>query len=869
MPVSFKATVGTSSGGDNNNKKKINNTNATTTATANNNNKKKTSANQNWTMLERLLHFDPRSVGLGGLDEQFLRVLRNTCLQTAIPQDLQDETKINMPAGILLYGPPGTGKTSIARAIHDRITDDLFLTDSDGNEQEGNDDGNANDKKQQKQTQGKKKKKEAMITTPADIFNGVVGSSEANIKKLFAPVREAAQKFKASRIDGSDNTSIQRNFVIIMDEIDGICPIRTINQGGGDGVPTDNKVISTLLSEMDGLYNDENVRVILVGMTNRPQAIDPAMLRSGRLSEQIYVPPPTFFGRFEIFRLKLQHLIDTHHFVLEDDNNDDLMRLAAETNQFTGADIAEVVRRATLDWLYQEIPSIVQIQHDMPLPGELRLAPPQQEQQQRNEQQQRLQYHRRPHVLYRAGCWKHNDHTSTRPTRKPQMIGIRWCPRADTFLNNSFNTSTNMSDVQARRLQLEQSLQQDLESFYNDDQSGVVSLLREKYPSFMDVVQAFEENAMQFVGVSPFHDKNSSTSSVVVHDYDDDDEDADDDDDDESGGKTGRRRRRRRSRFSTLRLTMANLLKAIDELKIIKNIPIHSKFAQRKPLCERHARECWAPVQAMFKKTESWYRFFVSVMIQATPGTGRTNMIRSILHSSSNFQIESLDVGLERSHSFRENHRSLQTSLEERILRAEKSNTATLLIIDGLDFTIETATSTAQLDFLYTLDHFLSGARYADGAIRLFFPLVIVVLTNLPPTTISNPSSSSFTGTTITNIHANSILFEEKFDFFLSLDLTLDSVDEILEACRVMQDEYYVLASFTEQEAKVLHATYPKCTARMLLKEATHIAHNTITSTSGGTSNSGVDSMTNTTITTTTTTTTTPIIESNDDLNLV
>jgi transitional endoplasmic reticulum ATPase len=181
--------------------------------------------------------------------------------------------------GFLLYGPPGTGKTLLAKAV--------------ARESEAN----------------------FIATKSSDLLSKWYGESEQQIARLFQRARQVAPT------------------VIFIDEIDSLAPQR----GGGLGEPAvTERVVNTLLAEMDGL--EELRGVVVVGATNRPTLIDPALLRPGRFDELVYVPVPGVEGRLQILK------IHTKDMPMEDDV--DLQRLAEEARGYTGADLEDVVRRA-------------------------------------------------------------------------------------------------------------------------------------------------------------------------------------------------------------------------------------------------------------------------------------------------------------------------------------------------------------------------------------------------------------------------------------------------------------------------------------------------------------------------------------------
>ncbi len=184
------------------------------------------------------------------------------------------------PKGILLYGPPGTGKTLLAKAV---------ATESEAN---------------------------FISVKGPEFLSKWVGESEKAVRETFRKARQAAP------------------CVIFFDEIDAIAPAR----GGAADSHVTERVISQMLTELDGL--EELRDVIVIAATNRPDIIDPALLRPGRFDRLIYIPPPDKEARKEIFR------IHTRKKPLAKDV--DLDELAEKTEGYTGADIAAVCNEAVM-----------------------------------------------------------------------------------------------------------------------------------------------------------------------------------------------------------------------------------------------------------------------------------------------------------------------------------------------------------------------------------------------------------------------------------------------------------------------------------------------------------------------------------------
>src|SRR5919202_1600480 len=197
-------------------------------------------------------------------------------------------TDATPPKGILLYGPPGTGKTLMAKAA--------------ANESEAN----------------------FISIKGPELLSKWVGESEKGVREVFRKSRQAAP------------------CIIFFDELDAIAPTR----GGqhGDSHVTE-RVISQFLTEMDGLEILTNV--VVIGATNRPDIIDPALLRPGRFDRLLYVSPPDYESRIQILK------IHTKKKPLADDVG--LEQLADKTDGYTGADIASLSSAAVMLSLREHI----------------------------------------------------------------------------------------------------------------------------------------------------------------------------------------------------------------------------------------------------------------------------------------------------------------------------------------------------------------------------------------------------------------------------------------------------------------------------------------------------------------------------------
>jgi transitional endoplasmic reticulum ATPase len=217
---------------------------------------------------------------VGGVDEARERLREGVELPLKHP-DAFRRLGIRPAKGFLLYGPPGTGKTLLAKAT--------------AREAEAN----------------------FIATKSSDLLSKWYGESEQQIARLFARARQVAPT------------------VIFIDELDSLVPAR----GGGMGEPqVTERVVNTILAEMDGL--EELQSVVVIGATNRPNLIDPALLRPGRFDELIYVSVPDRAGR--------RHILGIHTQGMPLGEDVDLDELAQRTDRFTGADLEDLVRRAGL-----------------------------------------------------------------------------------------------------------------------------------------------------------------------------------------------------------------------------------------------------------------------------------------------------------------------------------------------------------------------------------------------------------------------------------------------------------------------------------------------------------------------------------------
>jgi transitional endoplasmic reticulum ATPase len=151
----------------------------------------------------------------------------------------------------------------------------------------------------------------------AELMSKWVGESEAGVRELFSRAKGAAPS------------------LIFLDEIDALAAVRG-RSGTDDGVG--DRVVAALLTELDGIETLKGV--VVIGATNRPDMVDPALLRPGRLERLLFVPPPDQAARAEIFRSAAAHT--------PLDAGVDLAALAARTEGYSGADCAAVIRQSAL-----------------------------------------------------------------------------------------------------------------------------------------------------------------------------------------------------------------------------------------------------------------------------------------------------------------------------------------------------------------------------------------------------------------------------------------------------------------------------------------------------------------------------------------
>jgi len=194
---------------------------------------------------------------------------------------------VQPPRGVLLYGPPGCGKTYLVKAIAGT--------------------GRAN----------------VLSVKGAELLNKWVGESERAVRELFRRAREAAPT------------------LVFLDEVDALAPTRGQSTDGG----TTDRVVAALLTELDGVESLRNV--VVIGATNRPDLIDPALLRPGRLERLVFVPPPDGEARTAILRASAKSV--------PLDSAVDLEELGVALEGFSAADCAALIREAALSAMRESL----------------------------------------------------------------------------------------------------------------------------------------------------------------------------------------------------------------------------------------------------------------------------------------------------------------------------------------------------------------------------------------------------------------------------------------------------------------------------------------------------------------------------------
>jgi len=225
---------------------------------------------------------------IGGLTEEIKKIREMVEIPLKYPQ-IFDKLGIQPPAGVLLHGPPGTGKTLLAKAVANETNTEFKI-----------------------------------INGP-EIMNKFYGESEKRLREIFEQ-------------SGKDSSSI-----IFIDEIDAIAPKREEVHG-----EVERRVVSQLLTLMDGLKS--RGKLVVIGATNRPNAIDPALRRPGRFDREIVVGVPDYNSRLSILKIHTRNMPLAKNVKVEE--------LAQITHGFVGADLAALCKEAAMNVLRKIMPGL-------------------------------------------------------------------------------------------------------------------------------------------------------------------------------------------------------------------------------------------------------------------------------------------------------------------------------------------------------------------------------------------------------------------------------------------------------------------------------------------------------------------------------
>jgi vesicle-fusing ATPase len=240
-------------------------------------------------------------IGIGGLNKELIGVFRRALSTRAFKPSIAEKLGIKHVKGILLYGAPGCGKTLIARKLGSMITN-----------------------------------REPKVVNGPEIMDKYVGQSEQNIRNLFSD----------AKTDYDNNKENSDLHVIIFDEIDAICKRR--GSGGALGSVGDS-VVNQLLSMIDGIHQLNNI--FIIGMTNRKELLDEALLRAGRMEIHFEIGLADFEGRKQIFRVHTNKMQINSMM----DPNVDIDVLAKLTDNYSGAEIETVVKNAGARALHEQL----------------------------------------------------------------------------------------------------------------------------------------------------------------------------------------------------------------------------------------------------------------------------------------------------------------------------------------------------------------------------------------------------------------------------------------------------------------------------------------------------------------------------------
>ncbi|OIO41246.1 ATPase [Candidatus Pacearchaeota archaeon CG10_big_fil_rev_8_21_14_0_10_31_9] len=244
--------------------------------------------------------FDVTYEDVGGLTEEIKKVREMIELPLKHPE-IFERLGVEPPKGVLLHGPPGTGKTLLAKAV--------------ANESDAN----------------------FILLNGPEIMSKFYGESEKKIRDIFNEAEKTAPA------------------IIFIDEIDAIAPKREDVQG-----EVERRVVSQLLTMMDGLKT--RGKVVVIGATNRPNSLDPALRRPGRFDREVGINVPDKNGRLSILKIHTRNMPLTNDVKLE--------KLASITHGFVGADLSALTKEAAMSVLRGVLPKI-EIRDDTEIPNDV------------------------------------------------------------------------------------------------------------------------------------------------------------------------------------------------------------------------------------------------------------------------------------------------------------------------------------------------------------------------------------------------------------------------------------------------------------------------------------------------------------------
>jgi transitional endoplasmic reticulum ATPase len=241
---------------------------------------------------------DTKWADIGGLEET-KRELQEMVRYPIEHRHLFERFGMQASRGVLFYGPPGCGKTLMAKAIANECGANFIS-----------------------------------VKGP-ELLNMWFGGSEANVRELFAKARSASP------------------CILFFDEMDSIARARGGGGGGGGSSDTSDRVINQILSEIDGMGSGKTL--FIIGATNRPDILDPGIMRPGRLDQLIYIPLPDRDSRISIFKANLRKSPIGEDIRME--------QLADATEGFSGADITEICQRAAKNAIRDSIKAGIERQN--------------------------------------------------------------------------------------------------------------------------------------------------------------------------------------------------------------------------------------------------------------------------------------------------------------------------------------------------------------------------------------------------------------------------------------------------------------------------------------------------------------------------